>query len=64
MYCLDIERSLLFTQWVQVWVGVIGGERFPIVASNIFKNMQLSIILSPFVASVNIEKIFPINFAT
>ena len=56
MYCLDIERGLLFTQWVQVWVGVIGGERFPIVASNIFKNMQLSIILSPFVASVNIEK--------
>ena len=58
MYCMDIERSLLFTQWVQVWVGVIGGERFPIIASNIFKNMQLSIILSPFVASVNIEKYF------
>ena len=58
MYCLDIERGLLFTQWVQVWVGVIGGERFPIVAGNIFKNMQLSIILSPFVASVNIEKYF------
>ena len=55
---MDIERSLLFTQWVQVWVGVIGGERFPIIASNIFKNMQLSIILSPFVASVNIEKYF------
>ena len=59
MYCLDIERSFLFTQWVQVWVGVIGGERFPIIASNIFKkNMQLSITLSPFVASVNIEKYF------
>ena len=58
MYYLDIERGLLFTQWVQVWVGVIGGERFPIVASNIFKNMQLSIILSPFVASANIEKYF------
>ena len=58
MYLLDIERGLLFTQWVQVWVGVIGRERFPIVASNIFKNMQLSITFSPFVASVNIEKYF------
>ena len=58
MHYLDIESGFLFTQWVQVWVGVTGVERFPIVASNIFKNMQLSIIFSPFVASVNIEKYF------
>ena len=42
MYYLDIESGLLFTQWVQVWVGVTGVERFPIVASNIFKNSNYS----------------------
>ena len=49
------EHGLRFTQWVQVWVGVIGGERFPIVASIIFKKLQFSKNSSPFVVSVNIE---------